>query len=137
MGADLERACKRAATKLFGGWLILAALVGVRLVTSDPSGIESEVAELDAVREGLEAETRASEPAPVDADEEGDASLVARVGERVRGVLPGDHGDPDAADRERLVSCRVGGGVQFMRAADCATRGGRARDLAPEPERDR
>ena len=68
--------------------------------------------------------------APSDGAPTEDGSLLSRVGNGVSERLPSAApADPSA---DRLVSCRLGGSVQFMRAADCLTRGGESKDFDPK-----
>ena len=123
MDANLKKAFRNAGIKLVGGLLIVGGLIGVRIVTADPDGIQAQLAELEAVEEEMvsDAADRGESPAPV-----ADDSLMARV----RSMLPG--GAADGPDLDRLVSCRLGVGVQFMRAGDCRSRGGQLKDFDPE-----
>ena len=133
MQTEIEAAIKRAGLKLGGGLLLLSALIGVRIVTATPAGIESEIAELGEL-EPLGA--AAAEGAGGDAEP---ARVGAAAVDETRGSLLPDLGLPGrssssasgaaARDADRLVSCELRGSVQFMRAADCATRGGRSTDL--------
>jgi hypothetical protein len=130
MQSDIETAIKRAGLKLGGGLLLLCALIGIRIVTATPAGIESEIAELEESGAAL---------AEVDAHAADPSSDVATGDAGTRGSLVPDRGPRGrssssasgaaARDAERLVSCEIRGSVHFMRAADCATRGGRAADL--------
>jgi len=128
MQSEIETAIKRAACKLGAGLLLLAALIGVRIVTATPAGIESEIAELERLESATaQSDQQASDPSVPDTAEgaEESGSLLSRLRP---GGRPSSAGAA-APDGERLVSCELGGGVQFMRGADCATRGGRATDL--------
>jgi hypothetical protein len=129
----LSKALWRAGAKLTAGLALVGALVGVRIVTATPVGVESDLEQLERLEAELAAEASgasaseaegATSPSPL-AESEGapaDASTSAP-----RGADPGD--------LDRLVRCHGAGGVQFMRAADCATRGGELEDLPPpEPE---
>ena len=130
MDAYLQTALRRAGFKLGAGLAVIGALVGVRLVTATPEGIEGELAEL----ERFEAEL-AAQPQP---DEEQASALEA---EAAPGLLDGlmDDGaasaDASGADPDRMVRCLLDAGLQYMGAADCGTRGGRIEELPPpEPE---
>lgn len=133
----MQKAIAKAGWKLGGGGLLVGAVLGVRIVTADPDGIESEIEELatleaelaaDAEGRGVEApfrdaEGRDADTASSDAEAEG---LVARMSATVRDTLSGGETGPDP---NRLVRCDLGGGVQFMRAADCQSRGGGLTDV--------
>ena len=125
MDAALQKACRTAGIKLVGGLLILGGFLGVRMVTADPDGLDAEIAKLEAVEEELavEAEERGA-PAPEAAE---DDSLVSRMKAQVMPSSGRSGPDPD-----RLVSCRLSGSTQFMRAADCLARGGDSSDFAPK-----
>ena len=112
-----------AGIKLVGGLLLLAGFLGVRMVTADPDGLDAEIAKLEAVEEEIAAEAGDHDRAEAPRRD----SLVSRVKAR---VLPAR--GRSGPDPERLVSCRLGGNPQFMRAADCLSRGGETRDLAPD-----
>jgi hypothetical protein len=124
MDANLKKAFRNAGIKLVGGLLIVVGFIGVRIVTADPDGIQSQLAELEAVEEQMmsDAASRGEAAAPV-----ADDSLMARV----RSMIPG--GATNGPDLDRIVFCRLdGGGIQFMRAGDCRSRGGRSKDFDPE-----
>lgn len=129
MEATLESAFKRAGLKFGGGLIFIVAIIGIRVVTATSAGIESEIAELEALESEIAAESvsmgRRVEPKETPPVEDG--SLASRLGATVRERLSG----PTAAgpDADRLVSCSLANGIHFMRAADCATRGGRSTDF--------
>jgi len=131
MQSDIETAIKRAGLKLGGGLLLLAALIGIRIITAQPGGIESEIAELEQheseVAEGGQIEPRAAAPEAATANAEASRSMLSGLG--LSGRASSSASGPSALDADRLVSCELRGSVQFMRGADCATRGGRATDL--------
>ncbi len=135
MQSEMETAIKRAGLKLGGGLLLLAALIGVRIVTVTPRGIESEIAELEQLESSI-ADSDRLENAPASptsaADAEASGSILSGLGlgERESSTASGSTSSGSSSrDAERLVSCEIGGSVQFTRGADCATRGGRATDL--------
>ena len=133
MDSDLQAAVKKAGVKLGGGLLALTAILAIRVVTATPEGVESEIAELEAAAKEIAAEDAAGtqdHDSAVDstAPDAEDASLVSRLREKAPGKRPATAGS-GAEDADRLVSCNLGGGVQFMRAADCATRGGTSTDF--------
>ena len=47
MEAHLSKACWRAGAKLLVGFAVIGAVVGIRIVTATPTGIEAEIAELE------------------------------------------------------------------------------------------
>lgn len=124
----MRRACIKAGTKLGVGLALVIVVIGIRLITATPDGVEAEIEELSRVEAELaasasESERAAGASAPSDAND----SIVSRLSAGVREQLGGSKGsDPDA---ERLVSCRLPSGSQFMRAADCAVRGGESTAL--------
>lgn len=129
MEATLESAFKRAGLKFGGGLMFIVAIIGIRVVTATPAGVESEIAELEALESEIAAESasvgrrvEAKETPPVE-----DGSLASWLGATVRERLSGTtEAGPDV---DRLVSCSLANGIHFMRAADCATRGGRSTDF--------
>ena len=133
MEPELKRAMTRSGLKLFGGLTMIAVLVGIRVVTAEPAGVAEGVAAL----ERLEAEL-AAEPfrAEADAGTRPAARSTQADGEGGRRTLdllaPRPSSDRPTPDADRLVSCKLGGAVQFMRAADCLSRGGDSTDFDPE-----
>ncbi len=127
MQAYLSKALWRAGTKLTLGLAVVGALVGIRIVTATPTGVEGEIAEL----ERFEAEMAAG-------DEVGDAESASDPLTSDAGTASPDARELDRSlDRslDRMVRCIAGGSAQYMRAADCATRGGDLEELPPpEPE---
>lgn len=131
MEADLSKALWRAGMKLGVGLAVVGALVGIRIVTATPTGIDGDIAQL----EQLEAELAAGGAggAGTSADSEsGESAAGSDSGARAAATL---QPSPDARDLDRMVRCLGGGAVKYMRAADCATRGGELDELPPpEPE---
>ena len=129
MEAYLSKALWRAGTKLTLGLAVLGALVGGRIVTAPPAGVEGDIAEL----EQLEAELAAGGTGTAANAGPAAPASAGNPGTSAYGV---SGASPDAQDLDRLVRCLGGGGgVQYMRAADCATRGGALQELPPpEPE---
>lgn len=127
----MKKIIPRAGGKLGGGLMLLGALIGLRLVTVDPDGIEGELAELEAFEAELSAGADARTPARVA------ETSVAGAGDDERGLLArvsatlldGLSGEAPGPDPNRLVRCELGGGVQFMRAANCQGRGGDLTDV--------
>ena len=121
MEPEMKSAWLRTGMKLGIGLALIAAVIGIRMITATPDGIESGIAELERLDSQLAAEAApsAAEKAATasDSDDEG-ASIVSRLS---GGMLGSDSGSRDG---DKLVSCRVNGATQFMRADDCAMRGG-------------
>ena len=124
MDGKLQKAWRMAGIKLVGGLLILGGFLGVRMVTADPDGLDAEIAKLDAIEQELaaDAEERGVPTPPAVEDD----SIVSRMKAQ---VMPASA--PAGPDPDRLVSCRLAAGTQFMRAADCLSRGGRSSDFEP------
>jgi len=129
MESEIKRACVKAGLKLGGGLSLVVALVGLRIVSADPGGVQAGVEQLERLGAELEAEAADS---PIDRERTRDSASVPAppVEKSIASRLTG--GDSDhlssssrSPDAEQLVSCRLEGGItQFMRRADCATRGG-------------
>jgi hypothetical protein len=137
MQAYLSKALWRAGTKLALSLAVVAALVGIRIVTATPTGVDGEIAEL----ERFEAELATADAGTVATagDRAGNASTASSAPERDSEPDAPDAGTAraDAQDLDRMVRCLAGGSAQYMRAADCATRGGDLEELPPpEPEVD-
>ena len=120
-----------AGGKLGGGLLLLGALIGVRIVTADADGIQGELEELEAFEVEFSADAdahtsfRGAETSVAGAGDD-ESGLLARVSATLRDGLSGEAPGPDP---NRLVRCELGGGVQFMRAANCQSRGGDLTDV--------
>jgi hypothetical protein len=131
MGEEIKRALVRSAAKLGIGLGLLAAVIGIRIVTATPRGVESEIAKLDRFEQATASETPdTASPAPAATPAESD-SLVDRLSTTLREGLP--KSDPGARDGDKLVSCRLATGMHYMRADDCATRGGTSTVFVDEP----
>lgn len=131
MEAYLSRALVRAGAKLAVGLAVVGAVIGVRIVSVTPAGIEGDLAELERLDAALAAGdvTVAQSDPSSDAESQGSGSAE---GDTLPTSAPSGI---DSNDLDRMVRCDLGGGAQFMRAADCATRGGRLEELPPpEPE---
>jgi hypothetical protein len=133
MNEEVRRACIKAGAKLGIGLSLVVALIGIRLVTATPAGLEAGLDEL----ERLDAEI-AAESTPAEKNETNDTqpkvsdddSIVSRLGAGMREQLGPAEAENQGGDQ--LVSCRLGGATQFMRAHDCAMRGGKATVLSRE-----
>ena len=135
MQAYLSKALWRAGTKLTLGLTVLAALVGIRIVTATPTGVEGEIAELERFEAGLAAGD-AGESGTA-GERGGDAAAADSAPEIDSAPRPSSSGttSSDGLDLDRMVRCLADGSAQYMRAADCATRGGELEELPPpDPE---
>ena len=121
MDPELRKACRNAGIKLCGGLLVVSGLVGVRVITAAPDGLEADLAELETLERALEAEARPPESAASDVPVE--PSRIDRL-TAARSSPASEGADPD-----RLVTCRIAGSTQFTRAADCLARGGSSKDI--------
>ena len=135
MEAYLTKACWRAGAKLVAGFAVIGAVVGIRVVTATPAGIEAEIAELERFDSAL-AESAAPEADPADPSVGAEPrSTAAGAIDAASGSIGGPSRGGDGADLDRMVRCLLTGRTQFMRAADCATRRGALEELPPpEPE---
>ncbi len=124
MDDKLLKAWRMAGIKLVGGLLILGGFLAVRMVTADPDGLDAEIAKLEAVEQEIAADAE-QRGVPV-ASAQQDDSIVSRMKAQ---VMP--NAGPAGPDPDRLVTCRLSGGTQFMRAADCLSRGGSSSDFEP------
>ncbi len=130
MEAYLSKACWRAGAKLVAGLAVLGALVGIRIVTATPAGVEGEIAELAR----FEAEQASAAGSDAEPGRAGSLSAAAPDGVETDAAEAGEAAR-EQGDLDRMVRCVLGGSLQFMRAADCATRGGELEELPPpEPE---
>lgn len=130
MEAYLSKVCWRAGTKLVAGLAVLGAVIGIRIVTATRVGVEGEIAEL----ERFEAEQASAAETGLLPN---DTRALSASASREIGSDAANAGGaaPDASDLDRMVRCFLGGSQQFMRAGDCATRGGELGELPPrEPE---
>jgi hypothetical protein len=130
MEPEVKRAFFKAGAKLGIGLSLLAAVIGIRILTATAPGIESGIEELDrlgaqmareatqASSDRIEAGTRSGE-----GDRDPD-SLGSRMNAALRGHFPGSVAETH--EGEKLVSCDLNGRMHFMRADDCASRGGRS-----------
>ncbi len=120
MTPEMKNACLKAAAKFGIGLSVVLALIGIRLVTVTPhQGVESGIRDLDRLDSKIAAELESKASG---ASRASGNSIVSRLGAGLREHLPGS--GSRSHDDSRLVSCRSGGSTQFMRADDCAMRGG-------------
>lgn len=120
MEAEMKSACMKAGAKLGIGLSLLLTVIGIRIVTTTPVGASS----------GLNA-SELSNPVNSNALEEQagpDDSLVGQFRAGLREAMPDS--DPRSRDDDPLVSCRLAGRIHFMRAGDCALRGGQATEVS-------
>lgn len=124
----LTKALWRAGAKLSVGLAVVGALVGIRIVTATPVGVDADLAELARLEAQLEAERRSGVPAFEAGEPPSGGSTTATSSGTDAGRAPAPAAD---GDLDRVVRCRGGQDVQFMRAADCSMRGGRLEELPP------
>jgi hypothetical protein len=130
MEPEMKLACMKAGAKLGVGLSLLAAVIGIRLVTTTSDGVESGIEELERLDAQIASEAVARDSETPDAEPAADDSIVSRLSARMR------EGRPDSASRsqdgEKMVSCRLSGSTHFMRADDCAMRGGESTVVSVE-----
>jgi hypothetical protein len=142
MDSELQDAWRRAGLKLAIGSVLIAAVVGVRIVLVTPAdppdaspgvapaergslGQPREIGEPGQPGETSRGETRDDASGGNESPSEQDGSLGSRLGALGRSVqesLTGSDSTPGEGDR--IVACRLQGVPQYMRADDCALRGG-------------
>jgi hypothetical protein len=140
MEPEIKRAFLRASAKLGIGLSLVAAVIGIRIVTATSPGIESGIEELERLDARLAAESTTASSEPLEAGaardgvagSDGEASVGSRMSATLRERLPTSQAE--TAQGDKLVSCDLRGKTHFMRADDCATRGGRSTVLPEEPE---
>ena len=122
MEPELKTACLKASAKLGIGLTLVAAVVGIRMVSVTPEGVPASLEKLSQLDSEMAADSAEVERVAAEASGgEGD-SMASRLGAGLREHFPGS--EPNSRDGDRLVSCRLNGRNQFMRADDCASRGG-------------
>jgi hypothetical protein len=124
MRPELKSACLKAAAKLGIGLSLLVALIGIRLVTTTPEGVESDIKELERLDSQFASEAMAAKSNSPQAESAVDDSVGSILGGGMRDPTP--NSGSRSGDGDTLVTCRVGGRTHFMRANDCATRGGQS-----------
>ncbi|MBY0397638.1 MAG: hypothetical protein K2X91_14385, partial [Thermoleophilia bacterium] len=118
MDAYLSKACWRAGAKLVAGFAVIGALVGIRIVTATPTGLDADLEELERLDAELAAggaSSRDGQGASMADGEPGNAVPRAMGAAAGTGSEPGPGGA--GADLDRMVRCEVAGRTQFMRAA--------------------
>lgn len=131
MEPELKTACFWAAAKLGIGLSLLIALIGIRVATVAPSGIESGIMELERLDAQITSESVAAASKAHDTEPSSDDSIVSKLSAGIRERMPSF--DSRSRDGENLVSCHLAGRVHFMRADDCAMRGGQSTIVSREP----
>jgi hypothetical protein len=128
MEAEMKRACLKASAKLAIGLSLLVAVIGIRLVTTTPEGIESEIQELERLDALIASE------ANLDAPEAESGATDDSIGSVFSGALreTKPNNEVRSGDGDKLVSCRLAGRTHFMRANDCAMRGGKSTILSDD-----
>lgn len=121
----MKSACSRAAAKLSIGLSLLVAVIGIRVLTATPPGIESDFKELERLDVQLASESTVATSKSHAADPSWDDSIGSRLSAGIRERIPGFE-SARSRDGDKLVSCRLDGANHFMRADDCAMRGGRS-----------
>lgn len=141
MEAEMKSAWIKAGIKFGIGAALIVSVVGIRVISVAPDGVDAGIEELERLESELARETTPAEGTSGDPPEgasagDGDAASVAsgasrgsRAGAAVFERMPGSDSKPDASDADRMVSCQIARSTRFMSAADCATRGGRSTDL--------
>jgi hypothetical protein len=130
MEPEMKSACLKAAVKLGIGLSLLGAVIGIRLVTTTRDGVESGIKELERLDEQIASESISTNSGTREAEPAADDSIVSRLAAGVREHMPSS--DSRSGDGDKLVSCRLGGSTHFMRADDCAIRGGESTVLSRE-----
>ncbi len=122
MDSDLQRACVKAGVKLGIGMGLLAAVIGIRVITTTSDGVEAGVEALERLKDEIAAESASGDSGRERPSSKANDSIASRLSAGLRERLPG--GDFGSRDGDKLVSCRFGATTRFMRADDCAMRGG-------------
>ncbi len=130
MEAEMKSACIKAGAKAGIGLALVAAVIGIRIVTATPDGVASGIDALEKLDSEIAVEAKADESAASAGEASEEDSFVSRLGAGMREHLPAS--DSRSREGDRMVSCRLGGATQFMRADDCAMRGGESTIVAPD-----
>ncbi len=127
----MRQAWMHAGLKIGLGFLLVGAVLGVRIVTATPRGVEADIEALEAAAEAEAAPpTPAAAPSVAPAPRPEPEPVLSRLRAGL-GAGPSEE-EQRAREADRMVACRLNGGTQFMRAADCAMRGGSARIVESE-----
>jgi hypothetical protein len=131
MEPEMKSACLKVGAKLGIGLSLLVALIGIRLLTTTPEGVESEILELERLDAQIATEAIAAIPeAPAAESAAVDESIASRLSVGFHDLT--SNSDSRSGDGDKLVSCRLDGRTHFMRADDCAMRGGRSTILSED-----
>jgi hypothetical protein len=131
MEPEMKSACLKAGAKLGIGLSLLAAVIGIRLVTTQPDGVESDIRELERLDAQLASEATAANPeAPAAKSTDVDDSIVSRFSRGIHDLKSNSDSRSRAGDK--LVSCSLAGRTHFMRENDCAMRGGESTILSED-----
>lgn len=122
MEPEMKSACSRAAAKLGIGLSLLAAVIGIRMLTTTPPGVESGIKKLERLDAQIASESTFANSETSDAEPSSGDSIVSRLSAGIQERMPSF--DSRSRDGDKLVSCRLANGSHFMRADDCAMRGG-------------
>jgi len=126
----MRTALWKAGAKLGIGLILVAAVVGIRMISVTPGGVPAAIEKLDQLDSEMAAEAAENELAASALAEDADDSVVSRLGAGMRERFSGS--DSGSRDGERMVSCRLSGQTRFMRADDCAVRGGESTFLSDD-----
>jgi hypothetical protein len=131
MEPEMKSACLKACAKLGIGLSLLVAVIGIRVVTTTPEGVESDIRELERLDAEIVSEAIAANPEASAAESAAvDDSIASRLSGGLHGLT--SNSDSRSGDGDKLVSCRLDGRTHFMRADDCAMRGGRSTILSED-----
>jgi len=123
MEAAMRSAWMKAGLKMGLGFFVVAAVLGIRVVSvdklEDSSASPGDGPVVDARPVD---DIRAHQVEAVVNEEE---STTGGVMAGIREALPGS-GTAEPRPGDRMVSCRIRGTTQFMTADDCGVRGGRS-----------
>jgi len=123
MEAAIRSAWIKAGLKMGLGVFVVAAVLGIRVVSVGRLDDSSKIAGSGPVADALPVERAgiAKDEALGDTEESSMRQVMTGMRER----LPGS-ANAEARPGDRMVSCRIRGTTQFMTADDCAMRGGRS-----------
>ena len=125
MEPEMRSAYWKASAKLGIGLTLLAAIIGIRMVVATPEGVPAAIEKLDQLNAALAAESAERERSSAAGATD---SIVSRLSAGMLEHLPGSSSPTRGGDQ--LVSCRLNDRTQFMRADDCAMRGGESTVLS-------